>query len=204
MAMRTPAARQGARAGRLTAMTSTAQPRRDAPAERRVSVGLLCCGLAALLVAVAGVAVWRWEHNLHLFPDVGNGFGAPMPVGQTRYALAFDDPGGPVHAVDLRTVSPSITTNSARATIRVLQCTENGGNRAFGAVSRLDYCRPATPFRSGPHPFGAEDLSTTAIVLAITAHRAGVVRIDGVHITYRRGLRHGEQTVGIRMTFRVR
>jgi hypothetical protein len=166
--------------------------------------------VVVLLAAVAGVGVWlwRWDHGLAIFATGGNEVGGPIPVDHTVYVLAVN--GNPLVGaldrrgvtVDMTSVRPHVQVNTAAATIHVLTCAENGRIIALGAVRRPSYCHSPVPFEPGPLHISAS-LHSSAILLAITAHRRGRIHIEGLDIAYRLGARSGQQNTGLRMSFRA-
>jgi hypothetical protein len=79
------------------------------------------------------------------------------------------------------------------------------GSRSCALIGRsarvAGWCRDIRPFIPGPHTFGSKP-GETALVLAITAYN-GVVRIAGLDVTYRAGLRQGSQNTGMCMYYRT-
>jgi hypothetical protein len=97
--------------------------------------------------------------------------------------------------LDLRSVTPRITVNTAMADVRVLICHRNDSITALGADS-LFFCDSTQPFTPGTLTIGHDDPGQTSIVLAITTRHLGTVRIEGVHVNYHDGLRRGSQDTG--------
>lgn len=169
--------------------------------------------LAVVLVLLAaviggGVWLWSWDHGLALFSSGGNEAGGPIPVGRTVYALVIN--GNPLvgalarqeFTVDVTSVRPHVNLDTAGAAIRVLTCDENGRTIVAGAARSMPYCRKTAAFAPGPLRFSS-DLHSSALVLAITAHHRGKVRIAGVDIAYHAGSRSGDQNTGLRLDFRA-
>jgi hypothetical protein len=158
---------------------------------------------ASVVVLVGtGFGLWRWQHGLTLLAVGGNEIGGPIPIGRTVYALALDYTAqrAPL-TVDLQTVTPVIVRNTAVATVDVLQCRDEHVPTTY--VLHVRWCHQLRPFTSGNHEFSGSTLGGDALILAVTAYQPGVVHIAGMNITYKAGLRQGEQNTGLRMDFRA-
>jgi hypothetical protein len=160
--------------------------------------------VAALLVALVGggVGVHAWLVGERLFAGPEATESGPLPLGHTEYdgigplIPAGKNPNATVH-IDLRSVTPLVTENSSNATIAVMICVTREPGDLISGGSALDdasqYCKSLTAFHPGPITLGS---TATGLVLAVTPHRSGVVRIDGARIHYRDGLRSGREQIG--------
>jgi hypothetical protein len=159
------------------------------------------------LLAVAALAIglwWRWLYSAHALHSGGGGeLGFPRPVGATFYsqAMVFPD-GDQTVTLDVRSVTPRVVQDTADATIKVLVCHRNDSISHLGSDD-LSFCSWTKPFEPGMLTIGADDPGTNSIILAITTAHLGRVVIDGVHVTYRQGLRHGSQDTGDQITVRA-
>ena len=175
-----PLATQGRRRQRIVAVV--------------VVIGLGLCG--------GGFAGYRWLTGEHLFVGPGASQSGPLPSGQTLYVglgplLAGTRPMATVR-VDLRAVHPLVTTNTSDATVTVLACihgTTNPASLSAGgtALDPHPYCGSVESFRPGMTSVG---VSATGLLLAVTPHRAGTVEVDGARLSYRVGIRSGNQRIG--------
>ncbi|MDQ1496027.1 MAG: hypothetical protein QOG69_2510 [Actinomycetota bacterium] len=168
---------------------------------RRWQIGGLVIALFVALAA-GGVGVHAWLVGEHLFTGPEATEGGPLALGHTEYdgigplMPAGKNPNATQH-IDLRSVTPLVTENTSNATIAVMTCVTRGPGGLIGGGSALDdasqYCKSLTAFHPGPITLG---LTATGLVLAVTPHRSGVVRIDGARISYHDGLRTGRERIG--------
>jgi IPT/TIG domain len=114
-------------------------------------------------------------------------------VGATFYSQDMVAPKGedPL-TLDVRAVTPRLVRNTVDASIKVLVRHRNEATSHLGSDD-LSFCSRTKPFVPGPPTVGSDAPGTNSIILAITTHRPGIVTIDGVHVTYRHGLRRGSQ-----------
>lgn len=156
--------------------------------------------VAVALVALVGVVGVRWLHSASsLWNGVGNQAGAEVRPGQTLFTVGMVSAASkrPV-VVQIRSVTPRISFNSAGATVRVLLCKPNGGVLWGFSLGVPRNCSSTRPFEPGEVTLGGDGNSgPTSIILAITVHRAGYACIDGVHVEYRDGLRSGAVDSGM-------
>jgi hypothetical protein len=174
------------------------EPRR---ATRVVAVAVVLCIGAAVLG-------YRWLTGDRLLAPSGWSESFSLQLGHTYYSGLGGPYGGKpadyVRGLDVRDVHIMTSLNNAEATITVLSCVETargagltaGGN----AVDRLDdFCLTSRAFRPGRVDFG-QATGATGFVVAITPRRAGTVHISGASISYRDGLRTGNQRIGLDLT----
>jgi hypothetical protein len=155
----------------------------------------------AVIVALAALGIglwWRWLYSAHALDGGAGGseLNAPRPVGAIFYSPPMVLPAGtgPV-TLDVRSVTPRITENSAGATIKVLICHRNDSITHLGSDD-LSFCAATKPFEPGTLTIGHDQPGENSIILAIRTSRLGKLTIDGVHVTYRQGWRHGSQDTG--------
>lgn len=156
------------------------------------------------LVVALGVAGAIWATNARVLADGGGGtYGGTTAPGDTWYADLGIYPRpelGDSVEIDLRSIQPRITLNTAGATVDVLICTQSSPERVGIINDNIDdYCSPLTPWRSGTLVLGSS--SRTYVILAGTTAHSGVLRIDGADVTYRDGFRRGSQHVGTTIEF---
>lgn len=153
----------------------------------------------AVVVVLVGFAAWYWMFRANELSDyrpAQRGVAGLAFVGETKYATEIigpDDNFWHDSTIDLLGVKPVIIENSAQATVRVLLCVpSNSGEGVSSSLS--DFCRSAQPFQPGVVNL---DQARHKIVLAVTLTQPGRLDIAGVQVTYRDGLRHGNQRSGI-------
>jgi len=166
---------------------------------RRRALALTLAAVALVLVA-AGGGWWWLTHPDRLVPAGGAESSVPITLGHRLYEGMFAQPeSGTVH-VDR--VVPHVVTNTARADFRVLLCHSSIGHNTIGSV--LD--RTGRLCQHPRDPRGA-DLPTLAsntyLVLEVTPHRPGTVRVEGLRVTYHAGWRRGTEDSGTNLTVRV-
>jgi hypothetical protein len=185
--------------GPTTVEAAGTQPRRT---RRR---WLLAGGVVFIvLVALAIIWWWRWLYSPHAL-ESGGGYelGARRPVGATFYSPAMVLPDGkqPI-TLDVRSVTPWVVQDTSNATVKVLVCHRNDSISHMGSDD-LSFCAWTKPFAPGTLTIGSDDPGTNSIILAITTTHLGTVAIDGVHVTYRQGARHGSQDTGGRIVVKA-
>ena len=149
--------------------------------------------LAALAAVLAGAALWVFTPSA--VQDAGSSVGLPLAVGETVYAgllVHSDDP------INVRSVTPRVSRNDAGATVTVMTCTVTGAD-GVGAVPAGEIARLCAPLEEFV-PAVLALPTRHSLVVAITPTRPGMLRIDGVDISYRDGLRIGRQHTGVTIT----
>jgi hypothetical protein len=165
-----------------------------------ITVGTIALVLA-VLVAAAVIAL-RWRNGLHIFEPVGNEVGADqVAVGRTFYAEEVSSPDSGPLSLQVTSIAPVVTVNSAHADVRVLICTLRPGLSTgfLDEWSLQRWCssvRSFTPGRYMLSPLPPVASSVFAVV-AITPRGPGTVHVAGVHLRYEQGIRRGDQQVGI-------
>lgn len=160
----------------------------------------LFAAVIVLAVLMTGLVLgWRWMNYAAVFAPTQqpSQFSALVP-GQTIYSTLMldsaDENNSPV-TVFLTSARPNVAYNSANATVSVLKCTRAGETAGYGtwdAAHLGGICASMTPLKPGDVSFGPD----TILLLAITAHTAGQVSVDGIDVEYTTGLRRGHQTIG--------
>lgn len=165
----------------------------------------LAVGLLFIALTAVAVGLWlRWLYSAHAFGSAGGyELASRRPVGAVFYSpdMTYPDAKQPV-TVDIRSVSPRIVENTAGATVEVLICHRNDAISHLGSAD-LSFCAWTQPFSPGALTLGGDDPGTNSIILAITTRQLGTVVIDGVHVTFRQGLRHGREDTGGRIVVRA-
>jgi hypothetical protein len=154
----------------------------------KISISLMVCGAIALVTA--GVVGVHWFYGLHRLVPSGTTSSVAVTVGQPYVIDELVAASGGSSVVNLRSVSVRLGTNTAGATAVVEACT---------GTSSVTSCDAGLPFRAGLF-----DLTATRIVVVVRGGHAGTVRVDGVQISYRDGVRAASQHVGPTVTLAVR
>lgn len=169
---------------------------------------VLVVAILLVVVAVTSAAGLRWFRGLDVITPVGNSvqargdepgtvmFGTQI-VGSGPWEAPFQyDP----QPVDVRSITPIVVENSADATIELVRCTAGDRSGATEASRPLP-CEGAVAFEPGTMVLGAAP--PNQIVAVVTAHRDGVVVIDGFLVDYAVGIRSTTVQAGTRMQFTV-
>lgn len=161
---------------------------------------------AATVVALVGWGGYFWLTHDNTMGGTGAEVGMLTPVGHTTYfgLGAFPRTAHPEESrrIDLRGVVPRITSNSADAAIEVLICADSGLPETLLELSAVRddvsrYCKSLEALHAGSVDLGPR---ASGLILAITPHRVGEVRVEGVDISYRHGIRRGQVHSGITTT----
>ncbi|MDP3967067.1 MAG: hypothetical protein Q8Q02_02205 [Nocardioides sp.] len=154
------------------------------------------------LALVAGLALlgWTWRHPT-AFPEAG-GWGSthdrarpgvPLYVGMT---YPEDDAHG---SMTVEKVRANVVSDSADATIDFYVCTVDG-SEGIGAIGSAmgddidDYCLSLVPAEGVEVDLDAVPMEQ--VVMEVAIGRPGVVRIEGMDLTYRLGWQTGTQRTG--------
>ena len=164
------------------------------PAVRRAPTASTIAMLVTVLLTAGG---WWLTHADALSPS-GNQVTAPTAVGRTIWPAAGVESGG--EALGLQRVIPHLLENSSGATIGVLLCRRHADPDGVGA--QLDQ----PPHQGGsPVPFRPADVLLSQrpggaeLLVRVTPRRPGLVRNDGLDLSYRTGLRTGAKRSGVSM-----
>ena len=178
--MRAGTRRRGRRSGRARTVTSVVT--------RTVTVAVAIAVLAGL-----GVVGARWRSNLRVFGVSGGGSAGTVISGRTITLWSDITPRASMR-LDLDSVRPVVTRNTAAATVSVLVCAVRPGTAPVTALDvRSTRCLSLAPVRPGSQILGA---GVNELFVAITPHRPGVVTVRGCRVRYGKGLRRGDQVTG--------
>ena len=154
----------------------------------KMSLSLMLCGAIAL--ATAGVIGAHWYYGLDQLVQNELSSSATVPIGQPYVVDQLVAARGGSPEVELRTVTARLVTNTAGATVTVETCT---------GASSVTSCATPAPLRPG-----LIDLTAQRIVVIVTGAHPGAVRLDGVEISYRDGVRSAKQHVGPSVLLSIR
>lgn len=181
-------------------MVSTKVPRTHLRFGRRRAV------LSAALALAVGASVFgvHWLYSPHLIVRGGALISTPDTVGRTMYFgdIVFTSSSPRDRVVDLRSVTPRITTNTASAEVRMWVCAVGDAGQVGDGETSLGRCVHATPFAPGRRDIG-DAAGKFEVVAAITPRAPGVVEVRGFDVHYRDGIRRGHATTGIDIELRV-
>lgn len=164
------------------------------PQARRALTAITVAMLVTVLLTTGG---WWLSHADALSPS-GNQVTAPTAVGRTVWLASNVETGG--QALQLHRVTPHLQQNSSGATVDVVLCRRSADPLGVGAQSDppTQQCSSLVPFRPSEAVLSQEPGRVELLVRVIPRH-SGLVRIDGLDISYRAGLRTGSQRSGTSM-----
>lgn len=165
-------------------MTTTAALRAGAHRDLR---GLLAGGV---VLALAAGAAW-WVLTPERFGPAGSRIMAQGNVGQPMLFGTFATPS---EAVALRSVTPSVRSNTADADVRVVLCDDARSRSPVGSVIASAEQECARLLSLDGSRLAAGD---TRLLLEITPRAVGSVEVQGLDIAYRDGARWGSERAGL-------
>jgi hypothetical protein len=189
--------------GTMTEMTPLRQLRR-APGEHRRRVPrrrqdrlALILGVLLFLAAGAALISWRSPGVFYEVNKTGVDLSGRLAAGQSMsYGMSYVRSTSRA-GVTVDKVMPNVVENSARATVTVQVCTPDlrTGSRAIvntpnarQECSRLVPAQGAVMHVSGRAP--------DQLLVTVSGMVPGVVRIEGLHVSYTHGWHRGTQDVG--------
>lgn len=169
--------------------------------------GAMVVAIALVVVSLISVQTVRWFGGLDLVTPVGNTVTATSPKPGSVVVGTQIAAYGPWDApftydpepVDVRSVTPVVSQNSADADIELLRCT---GDPAVAADPRIgSFCPGGVPLTLGRMVLGLQPPGE--IVAVITARKDGVVQIDGFRVDYSVGPRSAVVVAGTTVVFTI-
>ncbi|WP_345718288.1 hypothetical protein [Angustibacter luteus] len=164
-------------------------------------------GLATAVMLIVAAAWWTTHPKAFLDSPNYEAAAALPTEGMHAIAFAVIDPGVGRHGtVTFRQITANVVQNDAGAGVHLSVCRldpERLDGSVIGAIDVADlsdYCRTLEPVRGATFDLDAASARQSQIVLTITPTRPGVVKVNGVRVSYRQGLRFGEQTTGPHLT----
>lgn len=171
---------------------------------------VLRVAIPVVLVTALGVGGW-WATHPDVFDDAG-GFGmktTDRSVGQTMYfGIVSTSIRDERHELDLRAATPVVSKNTAEAELEVYLC-ETTPESEYGEVGSqvekpTNICRVFEPVTDGTRLLTGEGEPHHQLVLGVRATQPGVLKVRGIEVSYRDGLRRGTQVTGGHVTYRAR
>lgn len=165
---------------------------------------------ALLLAAGLGGGAW-WATHPDVFTDDG-GFSMTTvqeEVGRSYYAGLF----GGVHdddrrELELRSATPVVTKNTADAEVELYLCEVDPEQGAVGVGTQhrvpTNVCVVFEPVAEGARFVVGDVEPRHELVVEVRATQPGVVKIRGMEVSYRDGLRRGTEVTGGHLTYRAR
>jgi len=186
----------------LTLVQSASEPVRAPRAGIwvKISMSLIVTGMITLATTIA-IAV-HWYNGLHTLRTAGATRTASISInagGTQVIDELVTTTRGYRYLVDVRKVSVRLRVNTAGATVAVKTCEAGGGTPGSFALPGGATCTSPLPFRPG-----ALSLPSERLLVQVHAARQGTVVIDGIDVSYRAGIRHATQHVGLTATITVR
>jgi hypothetical protein len=188
------------------------------PRRRRRAPWVIASVVVVALAVGIPTTVWfvHWRSSLHSLVDYpGYGVGIPASVAQRTFyfgnelvaerAISHPKDSGTL-SINISSITPVVLENTANADVTVAHCVlarPGAGVISGGPKEAAAKCSSLTPFRSGSVTLGFAKGSDD-IVIAVTVHKAGLVRIAGVEVHYSSGLRHGSQHTGAQLRIRTK
>ena len=171
----------------------------------------------AWLLAVAGAVLlalgsttW-WVTHPDVFDDAG-GFAITTvaeKVDRAYYAGIVVPPSNQDRReLELRSATPVVVKDTAAAEVEVYLCEVDPAQGAVGVGAQrrepTDVCSTFEPVTDGTGLVVGEGEPRQQLVLMVRGTQPGVVKVRGVEISYRDGLRRGTEVTGGYLTYRAR
>lgn len=191
-------------------VSDTAGEGGNAASARRRIRRLVLAFLATVLMLGGLAGAWAWRTHPQAVSEDGSGFRTSVGAdgGRLYVAVTYPDQDS-TGTVSIDRAAPRTVENTAGATVDFYVCTLEGvgtGYDALGAAGPRGFaemCPDAEPVREGSLLGLGED-RRQQLVMGVTVHRPGVVRIRGVDLTYSKGWQHGTQSVGPDLRIKAR
>ena len=163
--------------------------------------------LAASALAVVAGGWWLTHPKVFLESST---FEATMnlPTGDVHaVAFAVIDPSVESHdTVTFRHVEPVVVRNDAGARLELRICRLDPDRPDGSVVGSIDvatlseFCKQLDPVDGARFDRAWDARPQSQVILTITPTRPGVVKIQGLNVSYRQGIRFGNQTTGPDLT----
>ena len=148
------------------------------------------------LLGFAAVVAWWMTH-----PEGFSGRGrveAAVPAGRPVFVGVLGPSSGAGRTIKINDVTPRIDEAPAGTEAVVLICRGGAISTTSDAAA---FCTELVEAKGETLHYG--DATMEQLVLRVTAPTAGTVKVDGVTLTFRDGLRAGSETVGPHLTLTV-
>ncbi|HSV39037.1 MAG TPA: hypothetical protein VLI04_09775 [Nocardioidaceae bacterium] len=178
-------------------------------ASRRPLTAVIGVLATSLLVAAASWG-WYWRTHPELFPGDGNGIGATFDSSRTAIYIGVTYPyPREGEQVTIASATPRILENSAGASFDFYVCTFDPARKNAASLGSAwprqfaKICPEPVPVVDGTVLDVGSD-EPQQLVMRISVERPGVVRTQGVALTYSHGWQRGTQAIGehVKITYR--
>lgn len=165
---------------------------------------------AGALVLALGSTAW-WVTHPDVFDKAG-GFGVGgkgFPAGGTWYFGAVITPERDERrTLELKSATPVVRSDTADAELEVFLCEVDPAAEVAGVGAQrrepTNICRVFEPVSEGMRFLTGGGEPRHELILRVRTTQPGVVRVEGIEISYRDGLRRGTQVTGADVTVRAR
>ncbi|MBT0993369.1 hypothetical protein KIN34_03600 [Cellulomonas sp. DKR-3] len=151
---------------------------------------------ALVVLGALGAGTW-WLTHPERFVEAGDG--TEFDQGASDVAVGIHHLSGQDGEVVIRDVTATVTRNDAGATFEAKRCTLDPG-LGFGAIGTAGVEDLSTMCTDLVDAAGAtlslDEADRQQLLLLIHAPGSGRVEINGVHVTYRDGVRWGAEDTG--------
>lgn len=164
---------------------------------------------AALTTLLAVGTAFTWWTSPSMFGPPGNAVGQTQTTDELdnlHAAMTTVSVQSPTYRVRLDQARARIVTNTARAKISFSVCTARSPGFLSANGDLADHCARVEPIRDTVLTVNGEP--EQYVVMTVRPTQVGVVRIDGMNLTYGLGWehawQHGTQATGMEVVVRVR
>ena len=187
---------------RAVSMLEVAPSRAGAPDRagrpRRLRRVLVSLALASALTAVGPAGLWWITHPDRSGP-ISSSIELALPIGETAvFGMYAAHPRE--GSVTLLAAEPVMTVNTSEAVVRVLVCRRPVDGSYIGSVrGRAD---EACLGLDEPRGISLQETTLEGgaqLIAEVTPRRPGIVRMEGLRVRYRSGLRWGDEVAGTRV-----
>lgn len=185
----------------VTHDSSTAALGSHAVGTGRWSVRRLVVGVVMMLAGAVGWGGWWWSHPgvFDPAPDSWSvGGGESVSAGGPAIHIGMTYPSdGASEAVTIIKAAPHVLVNTAGARITFEICSVRPGGPAIASSTGdlRKYCSRVKPVADAKLPL-RRNRSVQQVMMTIAADHPGAIRVQGMDLTYRRGIQYGTQRVG--------
>jgi hypothetical protein len=176
------------------AETSAKESVKERSGIRGVLIGIAVT--AAVLLVAVGITTGHYLPQSNAFRSEAALTGSPVPIDETLDFGADINPAAKGATVTITSIKPIITTNTSKATANVVWCKPTwphfSGLLAPDAQI-LNHCDSLAPVEGAKIHFVP---NADNIIVRVTPHAYGVVKIAGFEVHYKSGFGNQTQIVG--------